>query len=241
MFEDSLVEMQLSRQTTARRWTMLGSVTLQAAVALTLVSLPLLHPERLSFHADTPLVFTPPPPRPPIRVEAVQQLASSGPESMALPSPIENTRPIIDQLPAVPSEEPPLTGSIRMDGGGTALPTALVGTGSGTSATTVSVARPEPPKRVPVSSGVSAGLLLSLIRPLYPAIARAAGVSGSVVVEAIISRSGTVESLHVVSGPDMLRAAALDALRTARYRPYMLNGEPTEVQTTFTVNFKLGS
>jgi protein TonB len=84
-------------------------------------------------------------------------------------------------------------------------------------------------------------MLLAPIRPAYPAIAKAAGVSGVVVVEAVISKAGTVESLRVLSGPDLLRAAALDAIRAARYHPYLLNGEPTEVQTTFTVNFRLGA
>ena len=83
-------------------------------------------------------------------------------------------------------------------------------------------------------------MLISPIRPVYPAIARAAHVEGTVVVEAIISRAGTIESLHVVSGPVMLQNAALEAIREARYRPYLLNGEPTEVQTTITVNFRMG-
>lgn len=78
------------------------------------------------------------------------------------------------------------------------------------------------------------------IRPVYPAIARAAHVEGAVVVEAVISRMGTIESLHVVSGPPMLQNAALEAIREARYQPYRLNGEPTEVQTTITVNFRIG-
>lgn len=84
-------------------------------------------------------------------------------------------------------------------------------------------------------------MLLSPIKPVYPAIARAARISGTVVVEAVISKAGTIESLRVLNGPDMLRAAALDAIRAARYRPYLLNGEPTEVQTTFTVNFRMGA
>jgi protein TonB len=83
-------------------------------------------------------------------------------------------------------------------------------------------------------------MLLTPIRPVYPAPARAAGVQGTVVVDAIISRTGTIESLHVVSGPLMLQNAALDAIREARYRPFRLNGEPTEVQTTITVNFRIG-
>jgi periplasmic protein TonB len=60
-----------------------------------------------------------------------------------------------------------------------------------------------------------------------------------VVVEAIISKGGTIESLHAVSGPDLLRQAAIDAIRVARYQPFKLNGEPTEVQTTITVNFRM--
>ncbi|GGG85474.1 hypothetical protein GCM10011585_31730 [Edaphobacter dinghuensis] len=60
-------------------------------------------------------------------------------------------------------------------------------------------------------------------------------------MEATISRTGMIESLHVVSGPAMLQPAAIDAIRTARYQPYRLNGIPTEVQTTISVNFRLGS
>ena len=82
-------------------------------------------------------------------------------------------------------------------------------------------------------------MLLAPIRPLYPMIAKAARVEGSVVVEAVISRMGTIESLNVVSGPEMLRQSAIDAIREARYQPYRLNGEPTEVQTRITVNFRM--
>jgi TonB family C-terminal domain len=84
-------------------------------------------------------------------------------------------------------------------------------------------------------------MLIAPIRPIYPEIARVARVEGTVVVEATISLTGTIESLHVVSGPAMLRTAALDAIRTARYQPYRLNGSPTEVQTTISVNFHMGS
>jgi protein TonB len=93
---------------------------------------------------------------------------------------------------------------------------------------------------VHISEGVSAGLLIAPIRPIYPAIARAAGVSGKVIVEAVISKNGTIESLHVVSGPEMLKSAAIDAIRAARYQPFRLNGEPVEIQTTITVNFTMG-
>jgi periplasmic protein TonB len=100
------------------------------------------------------------------------------------------------------------------------------------------------PEKAPVGrlriSFLSEGMLIAPIRPVYPMIAKAAGVQGTVVVEAIISRTGTIESLHVVSGPPMLQSAALEAIREARYQPYRLNGEPTEVETRITVNFRMG-
>ena len=83
-------------------------------------------------------------------------------------------------------------------------------------------------------------MLITPIQPVYPAIAKTAHVEGTVVVEAVISRTGTIESLHVVSGPPMLQRAAIDAIQAARYQPYRLNGVPTEVQTTFNVNFRMG-
>ena len=92
---------------------------------------------------------------------------------------------------------------------------------------------------VHISSGVSQGLLLAPIRPGYPAIAKAAHVAGSVILGATISESGTIENLRVLSGPVLLRNAAIEAIRAARYRPYLLNGQAVSVQTTITVNFTM--
>ena len=84
-------------------------------------------------------------------------------------------------------------------------------------------------------------MLLAPIRVVYPAIAKAAHVEGTVVVTAMIDKTGRIVGAQVTSGPAMLRAAAIDAVREARYRPYLLNGEATEVETTVQVNFRLGS
>ena len=65
-------------------------------------------------------------------------------------------------------------------------------------------------------------------------------MQGIVVLSATISRSGTIENLHVLSGPPLLTSAAEEAVRTWRYRPYLLNGEPVEVETTVNVVFNLG-
>jgi periplasmic protein TonB len=103
------------------------------------------------------------------------------------------------------------------------------------------VTRLRDPGPVRVSHGVLEGMLLSPIRPAYPAIARAAHVEGSVVIEAVISKAGRIERLNVVSGPEMLRGAALDAVKAARYAPYRLNGDPVDVQTVITVVFRIGA
>ena len=83
------------------------------------------------------------------------------------------------------------------------------------------------------------GNLVLRVQPDYPAIARQARVQGQVVLRAMISREGTIENLQVLSGSPMLVRAAVDAVRQWRYRPYMLNGEPIEVETEVRVNFVL--
>jgi protein TonB len=91
-----------------------------------------------------------------------------------------------------------------------------------------------------ISAGVTAGNKISGATPIYPPIAKAAHVSGAVVLHAIISKTGTIDNLNVISGPEMLRSSALDAVRTWRYKPFLLSGEPTEVETQITVNFNFG-
>jgi protein TonB len=83
-------------------------------------------------------------------------------------------------------------------------------------------------------------MLIQKTTPVYPPIAKAARVSGTVVIQATISKQGTIENLKVISGPAMLQQSALDAVRTWRYRPYLLNNEPVEVETTINVIFTLG-
>jgi len=93
---------------------------------------------------------------------------------------------------------------------------------------------------VRVSSGTMQGSLISRPDPVYPPIAKAAHVQGAVILHATISKQGTIEGLNAISGPPMLQGAAMDAVRTWKYKPYLLNGEPTEVETTITVNFTFG-
>ena len=100
-------------------------------------------------------------------------------------------------------------------------------------------AAPVPASPAKVSSGVMAGQLLTHVNPVYPASARAARIEGAVLLHAIIGKDGSIENLQVVSGPKELRASALDAVRQWVYKPYLLNGDPTDVETTITVNYSL--
>jgi protein TonB len=102
------------------------------------------------------------------------------------------------------------------------------------------VVKVAPPKKVNISAGVAIGMLLVKTQPVYPPIAKAARVSGTVVLQATISKQGTIENLRVLSGPAMLQQAARDAVMTWRYKPYLLNNEPVEVETTVNVIFTLG-
>jgi protein TonB len=83
------------------------------------------------------------------------------------------------------------------------------------------------------------GSLIRRVQPIYPPLARSARVQGSVVLSALISKAGTIENLRALSGHPMLVAAAIEAVRQWRYRPYILNAEPIEVETQITVSFSL--
>ena len=102
------------------------------------------------------------------------------------------------------------------------------------------VVKAAPPRKIAVSSGVMTGLRIGGETIEYPAIAKAARIQGTVVLQAEISKEGTIEDLKVISGPPMLQAAAMEGVRTWRYRPYLLNGEPVEVETQINVVFNLG-
>jgi protein TonB len=95
------------------------------------------------------------------------------------------------------------------------------------------------PQRIRVSSGVSQGLLVRKVQPTYPPLARQARIQGVVILQAQISKEGNIENLQLISGHPMLAPAAIDAVKQWKYRPYLLNGEPVEVETQVQVNFTL--
>jgi periplasmic protein TonB len=238
MFERSLVISQQSHASAGQRWTALASITVQVSVAAVMIVLPLFHPDGLTFRSEVPHVFVPmlkPPQLKPVVVRSTTAAASASISVPVQGSSFTAPRVIPTGISKDPGPPAPAFTGPGIPGG---LPDTIA-TASNAPVRAVMVVATKPDKPLRISNGVSAGLLLAPIHPVYPAIAKTARVEGTVVVEAIISKGGTIESLHAVSGPDLLRQAAIDAIRVARYQPFKLNGEPTEVQTTITVNFRM--
>jgi protein TonB len=92
---------------------------------------------------------------------------------------------------------------------------------------------------VSVSQGVSQGLLIKKAQPVYPPNAMRMHVEGPVNLLATVSKDGDISTVKILSGDPQLAHAAADAVRQWKYKPYLLNGAPVEIQTQITVNFKL--
>ncbi len=99
--------------------------------------------------------------------------------------------------------------------------------------------KPVTPQRIKVGGNVQQAMLVNQPRPVYPPLAKQARISGTVELNAVIGKDGTVQDLKVVKGHPLLVQSALDAVKQWRYKPTLLNGEPVEVQTTIDVNFTL--
>jgi protein TonB len=241
MFGDSLLQASWA-QRSRRSWTTLTSFGLEALAIGVLLVIPLWKTVGLpSAHTlSTPVSLVA---NAPVRNVAVQpRSGTSAPHSSN--APIIHTRflqpryiPIgVNNGPVDPAPEP-------IGIGGT--DTGLLGTGPaipGLAPGGVLPVAPAPhPAAKPIRiSNMLQGSLLHQVQPTYPPLAKTARIQGPVVLEAVISKAGAIENLRVISGPPMLVKAALDAVSEWRYRPYILNNEPVEVETRITVNFTLG-
>lgn len=95
------------------------------------------------------------------------------------------------------------------------------------------------PKKLRVSSGVAQGLRTHTVDPKYPREARDKGIYGDVILHATIDTKGKIASIRPVLGDPILVKAAIDAVKQWRYRPYVFNGEPVEVETTVKIQFHM--
>jgi len=190
----------------------------------------------------------PPPPPPPPAAEQVQRVMHQIQTDMLSTGQLRTPTKIPQKVQMIKEDEapPPMapTGGVvgGVPGG---VPGGQIGgvIGSIVSATSnlSSVPRLAAPQRIRVSQGVTKGLLIHKMEPSYPPLARAARIQGDVVLSAVISVNGEIENLQLVSGHPMLVPAAIAAVRQWRYKPYLLNGAPVEVETTITVIFSLTS
>jgi periplasmic protein TonB len=236
MFEDSLMESGNGIKATSKYWSII-SLLVNGGALLAFIIWPLLHPEALPRQMMATLMVAPsPPPPPPTPVPKVQVKSEMLSSELQAPRKITRQIRLVNESAVPPSME----GVIGMENLGNGTPggmsTIIGSVGMGTA----TVVKPEAARKLSVSRGVMAGNLLDTTLPQYPAIAKAAGIRGTVVLQATISRTGSIENLRVISGPPMLQQAAIDAVRSWRYKPYLLNGDPVEVETTINVVFNLG-
>lgn len=230
MFEQSLVESVLHFE--ARRgWSTLAATALQSAAMALLIVLPLMQMQQMAATAErvSPPTFIAPPP------------VTGDPTHTAHASDaLQAAMPIFMQPASVPQ---------RIFSGPDATPPSISFGSTCTANCVTSVGIPTGAARPVLQSGAARGPLiishpdpaqiLRQVQPVYPPIAKAAGIEGTVVLRAIISRSGDVEDLEAISGRPVLARAAVQAVQQWKFRPYFLNGTAVEVQTQITVNFRL--
>lgn len=236
VFEDSTFASASRIHTHSPRYA-IGSVIVQTAVLAILILIPFLYPEVLPpKFLSVALIAPPPPPAAPVTPQAATAAARTQPIAinLALPTRIPNAPP---QIVGTPSGFAP--GAIDFESSASGPGVLPLAPALPPSPPRVHPAKPTGP--IHVSSGVAAGQLLVPIQPHYPALALEARVQGTVVISAIIGTDGRIASLRVLSGPPLLIPAAVDAIHQARYRPWTLNGEPVEVETTINIVFSLGS
>lgn len=237
MFEDSLVE-SAGRIKTNQRWTTPLSFLVQALIIGVLVLIPLILTEGLPTRLLMAAIVAPPPPPPPppppapaVHVQRVSEIVNG---ELRTPSKIPKKIEMIKEEEAPPPSNGVMGGVVGgVPGGSTG------GVLGGLISSTAPPPRVATPQKLRISSGVAEANKIGGSDPVYPAMAKIAHVQGDVVLQAVISKTGTIENLHAVSGHPILIQAAMEAVRGWRYKPTYLNGEPVEVETTITVKFHM--
>ena len=241
MFTGSLLQASAD-QRLRRSWTTLSSFGLQALAMGLLLLLPLMRPDRIPLlhRLATPVSLGQPvPDAPPMRARAGS--ATPSPSNLLNNHVLEPTRIPIG-VTQIAEENPPqpfgVLGTGTQTGAGPGVPDGLASVDGGARPVLATPPVPSRPIRV---SHMDPGSLIYQVQPVYPPLARAARVEGPVVLAALISKDGTIENLRAIAGHPMLVRSAGEAVSKWRYRPYILNSEPVEVETQITVNFLLAA
>lgn len=249
MFLEAMLEMPTTNAHDSRKpLKMLVSMAIHTVLIAALIIIPILFATNTLSIAkmETTYVFTPPPPAapPPPMAAAAPRAAQTAPK-IAQPTVVVAPHVIPKQISTTPSTgaAPDVLADAGVSGGvpggvpGGVLGGILGGTG-------VAVGPPPPTIAhsgvVRVGGNVKPPELMQQIQPEYPAVAKAARVSGTVVIDAVIDTNGNVISEHAVSGPNLLIEAALAAVQQWKYQPTVLNGQPVDLAMEVTVSFHLG-
>jgi periplasmic protein TonB len=237
MFEDSLMESG-GQIRTNQKWTTLISTSVQIGLVLFLILLPLIFTEALPKGQLTTWLVAPPPPPPPPppaapQIQHVQKVSEIVDGALRTPSKIPKKIQMIkeEETPAASGVTGGVVGGVP---GGSAG--GVIGGIIGSAAPPPKVATPQ---KLRISTGVADGLKIHDVTPQYPQMARIAHIQGDVLLQATISKAGVIENLHAMQGHPILIQAAMDAVKQWKYKPYILNGEPVEVETTIRVQFHM--
>jgi periplasmic protein TonB len=240
MFAESILETSWA-QRTRRSWMTVTSFGLQALVIGLLLLLPLWKTVGVptSRTLSTPISLGRTAAEPPQTAQAspahpTQSNFQAG--RFMQPSRIPTLISMTAEEPSAPATIGAGTGieGAGLPGSSTGLPASLFN-----GSRSVLPSAPAPVVRTFRTSNMLEGSLIRRVQPVYPPLARSARIQGSVVLFAVISKAGGIDNLRIVAGHPLLVPAAIDAVRQWRYRPYILNSEPIEVETQITVNFLL--
>ena len=238
MFEDSLMESG-GRIKTNHKWTGLVSTLVQLGLVGFLVLLPLIFTEALPKGQLTTWLVAPPPPPPPPppaapQIQHVQKVSEIVDGALRTPNKIPKKIQMIKEEEAPAQNAGVVGGVVGGVPGGSA--NGVIGGIIGSAAPPPKVATPQ---KLRISTGVAEGLKVHDVTPTYPQMARIAHIQGDVLLQATISKTGVIENLRAVQGHPILIQAAMDAVKQWKYKPYILNGDAVEVETTIRVQFHM--
>lgn len=236
IFRESLIASGKSRR--RNPWATVGALGFQLVLLLALVVIPLFHTDPLPKRETLTMLYAPPLAAGSNATRLQAPTPAHTPTSIGIRAPISRTQeappPPVDTTGGVVGG---VSGGVvgGVPGG---VPSEVLG-----SARSVPVLEktpePTPIKRIRVAARVVQANLIHDVAPTYPSEAGRARIEGAVVLMAVIGKDGSVQDVRVESGLPLLAQAAIDAVKQWRYRPYLVNGEPVEVDSRITINFTL--
>jgi len=241
--------------TPRNRWATVGSLAFELLFLLALVAIPFFHTDPLPKRERLTMLYLQPPPAAggnaakllPSKPTSTYTppttaiLASVHTKQKAPPPPVDTTSEVVAGVPGgvvgglpggvggVVGEMPGVPGGVSSEVSGAASSMPILATAP----------EPTPVKRIRIASRVAEANLIHDVSPQYPPEAGQERIEGTVVLLAVIGKDGSVQDVQVVSGLPLLAQAAVEAVKQWRYKPYLLNGEPVEIDSRITINFTL--